>query len=254
MQNFSILTEGYPNEKELYDAWDLRSDNSDISFGNNALITFREFGIKLDVIIQSGTTNPYTEPYLRSLVNTCEYDKQKKKLINCLLYNFKISVQEYGDTKDRGVSLNKLEQRYVTLILQKNLPEMTIQGAPIDKIDSWTARVDMDVFAPIVVFSIILVSSSLIVYPLVEEKQDGIREILSIATSYSYLNQLAMYMTNTFILFLIIVVDMIILIAFDSLNQISIIHPILLSVILVFSIVSFSFFVSVFFETGEFLC
>lgn len=149
--------------------------------------------------------------------------------------------------------LKNLEQRYLQrYITQKDLPEMTIQGAPIDKIDSWRPLVDMDAFAPIVVFSIIIVSASLIVYPLVEEKQDGIREILSIATSHSYVNQLSLYITNVLILLVIVVVDMVLLSSFDCLKDVSVIHPILLSIALIFSIVSFSFFISVFFETGEF--
>lgn len=132
----------------------------------------------------------------------------------------------------------------------ESIPEYTIQPAPINNVQYWSPRVPIETVAILSLSSLALVCATILVYPVVEDKQDGIREIFAIATSYSYLNQLSMYIINFIILFIIILIQIILNLLFDGLNEVSVIHPIILGILFVLSIMAYSFFISVFFDKG----
>uniref|UniRef100_A0A1A9V1P9 ABC transporter domain-containing protein n=1 Tax=Glossina austeni TaxID=7395 RepID=A0A1A9V1P9_GLOAU len=86
------------------------------------------------------------------------------------------------------------------------------------------------------------------IVPLVEEKRDGIKEFLAIATPLSYLNGLAFYIIR--LMLYMIYADCVLVVAtlYNALGVIPVIYVFLLVLLFTLSMMSFSYLISVFFN------
>ncbi|KAL9874745.1 phospholipid-transporting ATPase ABCA3-like isoform 1-T1 [Glossina fuscipes fuscipes] len=86
------------------------------------------------------------------------------------------------------------------------------------------------------------------IVPLVEEKRDGIKEFLAIATPFSYLNGFAFYIIR--LMLYMIYADCVLVLAtlYNSLGVIPVVYVFLLVFLFLLSMMSFSYLISVFFN------
>lgn len=141
-----------------------------------------------------------------------------------------------------------IEKNYLKLRTNRTLPTFSMQHNPM-KFVKRPADIDLASLSWINLFAFILVFSTIILYPLVEEKQDGIKEILNIATTYSYINQVAIFFLSfgiCVIITLTILVQCIVYNVFDCTN---IVFPFILTILFICCMISFTFFVSTFFDS-----
>lgn len=253
MKNIGKVKFGFKSEKAMFDMLDNENNRT---FEDSATIFKKLDTLVLEYIVQYGFNN-FDVLYKSNLDNLkCKLfmilDIFEFYLTFLLFFIIPKAIKIFSDDFQRSYLIYEIERQFIQKLTTTKLPEYTMQGTPINKISDWRGVVDMSDLGIYMTVSFIVVSISLVIYPIVEEKQDGIREILSIATSYSYLNQVSMYILNFLTLLAVVCINMALTAGFDSLKDISIIHPILLSIVFVIALLSFSFFISTFFESGNF--
>lgn len=97
----------------------------------------------------------------------------------------------------------------------------------------------------------VLTVVTMVLVPMVDEKQNGVKEFLRIASTYSYLNNMWHYVVNVVIGLFIFGVSLAIAGSYGLTTHIATDCLILLVVLFVMSFVSFTFMVSVLFRSGK---
>ncbi|XP_075151288.1 engulfment ABC Transporter in the ovary isoform X2 [Haematobia irritans] len=98
------------------------------------------------------------------------------------------------------------------------------------------------------IFFIVLLDSTFFL-PLVEEKQDGLKEFLVIATPLSYLNGIAFYVTRLIIYVIYSICVIIVSANYNALGIIPVFFVFLLLLFFILAIMSYTYLISVFFNT-----
>lgn len=133
-----------------------------------------------------------------------------------------------------------------------DLPAITMQEITTNPLEHYNSGM-LEILGPLILATMLLICTSMVLLPIVEEKQDGIKEILDIATSHSYLNHVALFLLGFFVCGLIVVIVLIQgVFIYDVFNCASTPLAIILILLFIFCMLSLTFFVSSFFDTVTF--
>lgn len=101
----------------------------------------------------------------------------------------------------------------------------------------------------VVLLNVLLLVTFLV--PMVEEKQDGIREYLSIATQYSNYNGIAFFLTRSVIYIIFMVTAIIIGFTYKALGTATAFYVIILFALYLVSTMFYTYLISICFNSGE---
>lgn len=129
--------------------------------------------------------------------------------------------------------------------------DVTVASMPtiaLDKVDS--ERVLNFGSFVVILLNILLLVTFLV--PMVEEKQDGIKEYLTIATQYSYYNGVAFFLTRSVIYIIFMVVAISIGLSYKALGTATVFYVIILFLLYLISTMFYTYLISICFNSGKF--
>lgn len=130
--------------------------------------------------------------------------------------------------------------------------DVTVASMPtiaLDKVDS--ERVLNFGSFVVILLNILLLVTFLV--PMVEEKQDGIKEYLTIATQYSYFNGVAFFLTRSMIYIIFMIAAISIGFSLNALGSATVFYIIILFTLYLISTMFYTYLISICFNSGEFL-
>lgn len=239
----------YYNERRRYQYFGYKTDAE--LYGGFAKISQVDYVENTLILFDRNQTDKVTY-YLRLIDSTFDlhrhtaYDIVDSELLG---YYGNSRTGRYLSTGFLAIQLS-IEMSYLRTTVTDSIkwPTFAIGQVPIKyaKLNPQT----VPIFAFLSLCTIVFMSITMVLLQIVEEKQDGIKEMIESVTECSYLNHCSLYIIGLLVNLFIMTVLMVQAFGiYDMFGCAQIIYPIVLVVLFIICTLSFTFFVSIFFDT-----
>lgn len=137
------------------------------------------------------------------------------------------------------------EQREDSFSLDYEVSKMPTEIESLFKFEA--ILIPMTIFWVVYIFAMV----NMVLVPMVEEKESGIKEILRIASSYSYLNMLSFFIIELLISMFIIGAVLTIFYSYGFTRHFHMLLMVILGLLFAISLLAYTFMVSVLFNSGK---